>query len=323
MAWLLGIDEAGYGPNLGPFVMSAVACRVPDALTAGDLWAPLEAAVRRGKGKRDTRLIVDDSKVVYSAVRGLGHLERGAFTLLDRRPGRLGELIDLLCADDAEEIGAEVWYTGATPLPGSVTIEELEPIRGAFAEACAAAGLCHWRARSAVVCPARFNAIVERTGTKGAVLAHAFIRLLGWGAAATADDEPLFVCTDKQGGRNTYAEQVQHALTAGLVVPVEETAARSRYRVVGGPRAVELTFRPGADGAHFCVALASMLSKYLRELLMGELNAFWQQHVPGLTPTAGYPGDAARFLEAIRPAALRLQVPEGALVQVSAVRART
>src|ERR1700728_3969850 len=32
MAWVLGVDEAGYGPNLGPFVMSAVACRVPDAL---------------------------------------------------------------------------------------------------------------------------------------------------------------------------------------------------------------------------------------------------------------------------------------------------
>jgi ribonuclease HII len=154
---------------------------------------------------------------------------------------------------------------------------------------------------------------VERTGTKGAVLAHAFIRLLAWGVEVTAGEEPLFVCTDKQGGRNTYAEQVQQALAGGLVTPVEETAERSLYRVVGGPRPIELTFRPGADGAHFCVALASMLSKYLRELLMGELNSFWQQHVPGLAPTAGYPGDAARFLEAIRAAAERLQVPQVAL----------
>src|SRR5262249_24162218 len=156
-------------PNLGPFVMSAVACQVPDAHTAGDLWAPLEAAVRRGRGKRDTRLIVDDSKVVYSATRGLSHLERGALTLLDGRPGRLSDLIGLLCADDADEIAAEVWYTGTTALPCSALADELGPIRAAFEEACRAGGLCHWRARSAVVCPARFNAIVERTGTKGAV----------------------------------------------------------------------------------------------------------------------------------------------------------
>lgn len=316
MAWLLGIDEAGYGPNLGPFVMSAVACRAPDGFAAGDLWPALETAVRRGKGKRDTRLVVDDSKLVYSAARGLAQLERGVFTLLDGRPARVSELIDLVCADDADEVAAEAWYTGTTALPRAVAADEIDPGRAAFAEACRAVGLCDWRARCAVVCPPRFNAIVARTGTKSAVLAHAFIRLLAWGAAVTDGEEALFVCTDKQGGRNTYAEQVQHALTAGLVVPTEETNERSHYRVVGGPRPVELTFRPGADGAHFCVALASMLSKYLRELLMGELNAFWQHHVPGLAPTAGYPGDAPRFLEAIREAAERLQVPQTALWRV-------
>ena len=34
MPWIVGLDEAGYGPNLGPFVMSLVAFRVPDAQTS-------------------------------------------------------------------------------------------------------------------------------------------------------------------------------------------------------------------------------------------------------------------------------------------------
>ena len=47
MPWIIGIDEAGYGPNLGPFVMTSVACRVPPELAAADLWQALRAAVRR------------------------------------------------------------------------------------------------------------------------------------------------------------------------------------------------------------------------------------------------------------------------------------
>src|SRR5262249_13611948 len=118
---------------------------------------------------------------------------------------------------------------------------------------------------------------------------------------------------DKHGGRNTYAAMLQDALPDGLVVAREEGMARSVYGVLGLPRDVRLTFQPRADGEHFCVALASMAGKYLREVLMHEFNQFWLEQVPGLKPTAGYPGDAGRFWEAIRPAAERLGLPEAAV----------
>jgi hypothetical protein len=52
------------------------------------------------------------------------------------------------------------------------------------------------------------------------------------------------------------------------------------------------------------VALASVVSKTLREHWMDSFNAHWAARVPGLKPTAGYPVDAARFRSVIEPLCL-------------------
>src|SRR5438067_3282967 len=80
MSWIIGIDEAGYGPNLGPLVMTAVACRVPDDLGCPNLWQLLGRVVRQAADdaeEGDGRVLVDDSKLLYSTTRGLAELERG------------------------------------------------------------------------------------------------------------------------------------------------------------------------------------------------------------------------------------------------------
>jgi ribonuclease HII len=308
MRWVLGIDEAGYGPNLGPFIMSAVACRVPDEPAEIDLWQHLASAVRRARDARDNRLVVDDSKLVYAGARGLGGLERG-LGVLTPLPACLDDLLESLCPDDLADLGDEPWYTGTSALPMATDSADLDAIRDRFALACAEGNVDRWMVQSVVLCPLRFNALVARQDSKSAILGHGFIRLLRWAITQTGD-EPLSVFIDKQGGRNTYAAQIQDALSAGAVLAVEESSARSIYRVAGLSRDLQLTFQPRADGSFFSVACASMVSKYLRELFMTEFNAFWQKQVPGLKPTAGYPGDASRFLDAIRPVARSLQIHE-------------
>ena len=49
MPWVVGIDEAGYGPNLGPLVQAAVALHLPAADPAG--WDALKGTVRRAHEK--------------------------------------------------------------------------------------------------------------------------------------------------------------------------------------------------------------------------------------------------------------------------------
>jgi hypothetical protein len=317
MPWIVGIDEAGYGPNLGPFVMTSVACRVPEGLTGADLWRVLRAAVRRHGEADDGRLLIEDSKLVYSSARGLLDLERNVLgSLCPWPPGAsigLTHYLDWACPLSRAELAAECWFAGQAVLPVLAAPDDYASAAKVFANTCRKHGVAWGLVRSLVVCPGPFNALLDRFGSKGAVLASSLIHLVRGNHDHADGGDLMCFLVDKHGGRNSYAAMLQHALPDGMVLVREEGCQRSLYHVVGLRRPMRLTFQPRADSGHLCVALASMFSKYLRELLMLEFNRFWQTHVPDLKPTAGYPGDSARYYATIRPVAERLGVPDVAL----------
>jgi hypothetical protein len=312
MAWIIGIDEAGYGPNLGPFVMSSVAWRVPDALACDgvpDLWKALPKVVCKGAGKDKGRLVVDDSKIVHGR-KGLAGLERGVLALLmATTPGTVAELLRDSCREGLADLASEAWYTGGSAVPVHAQPTDLETARATLKTALEKVGIDLGPWACWIAAAPRFNALTDAAGSKAIVLARGLQRLLAEMPDLPGDD-PLFLFVDKHGGRNTYAPFLQEAFVQGMVVARQESAARSLYEVIGLARRVVLCFEPRADSAHLTVALASMVAKYLRERLMEEFNVFFQKHVPGLAPTAGYPGDANRFLDAIRPILPALNLSE-------------
>src|SRR5262245_9019791 len=108
MPWLVGLDEAGYGPNLGPLVQAAVAARVPD--DAGCLWRCLAAGVRRAADPDDGRVLIDDSKLVYAGPNGLARLERGVVGLVAGCQPVGDFLAGAGCGPSCGDLAAEAWY---------------------------------------------------------------------------------------------------------------------------------------------------------------------------------------------------------------------
>lgn len=306
MPWVIGIDEAGYGPNLGPLVQAAVSLKLPDGDSAG--WHTLRTVVRRTHEDADHRLLIDDSKKVYTQS-GLEALEQGvraALVLLDPTVGDLIRKTGLPSV--REDLAGEIWYEAEESAPVVAQAKTVREAFNALAEG-QPEGTGFGSPAVSIVPALRFNKICEESGTKATVLSRGLIELIPTVLAGISeDDEPVMILCDKHGGRNYYGAMVQEAFPDGWVFAEKESAEESRYRVDLLKRKVTVVFRPRADGDSVAVALASMLCKYLREVCMRQFNRFWLKHVPDLKPTAGYPGDAARFYEAIEPTMKKLGI---------------
>ncbi len=319
MAWQIGIDEAGYGPNLGPFVMTLTAAEMPQREAEADLWQLLQDAVRRAGDPMDDRLLVADSKQVHIAGRGLERLEANTlpFLLLQQSewswPLSLEKVWRRLVLTPWSERTACPWAKSDLWLPLGKRLCE-ETVRSAVKgldRAMRCAGVACITFRCMVVMPQQFNLLAQSRGTKAAVSEWAASRLLRFLSRWLPQSaEKVLLCADKQGGRHHYGDFLQQAFNDRFVTTVAEQPEASRYRLVMGTSVWEAVFQPRAESASFMVALASMLSKYLREVLMDEFNAFWQAHVANLRPTAGYPLDARRFLADIESARQRLRIPQ-------------
>jgi ribonuclease HII len=79
---------------------------------------------------------------------------------------------------------------------------------------------------------------------------------------------------------------------------------------------MKVSFVEKGEDMCMSVALASMFSKYIRELFMRLENQYWLQLLPGLKPTAGYYSDAQRFLAQIAHMKQKESIQDDILIRI-------
>ena len=179
---------------------------------------------------------------------------------------------------------------------------------------------------AAVVFEDRFNRMVAATRSKAATN---FTFVAGHLQAIWQHHGrhgPLVV-VDRQSGRRRYRPLLMQTFPDAVLQVVDESEAQSVYCLSEAganasdrgemPRHMTVRFEVDADSRHMPVALASMLSKYTRELLMERFQGFFARHAPAIKPTAGYAMDALRFWREIQPVLMKLSIDPARLRRIS------
>jgi len=289
MPFLAGIDEVGYGPKLGPLIVTATLFEIPEA--GIDLWRTLgipRDPVRGG-------IAVCDSKRLYHPP-DVSPLELTTLAFWRARESSCEttflEFIEGHGLAGLDGIRECPWYRElAAPLPFT-TPDTIPDLRPAFARA----GVRFAGVRSVLADAREFNDGVARLRNKADFLFEISSRLYRWIWDTTASEGPCTVVVGKQGGRTFYADRLQKLFPESLVLTSGESPALSTYSIGARDRRMTMAFAADAEDAHFPVGLASIVAKYTREGLMRAFNAWWGGRLPGLAPTAGYAADAKRFL---------------------------
>lgn len=316
-SFIAGVDEAGYGPKLGPLVVTFSAFRS----SSGSVETDLEGAAGRIVSIDDPRVAVDDSKKVYRGRRGFGQLEKTALAFWSaargEHPETLGELLDGSGCNDPG-LASCPWY-GPDPaglrLPLAVTPKLVARSSRLIARTLERAGASFLGFRCQVAPAPRFNNGVARWKNKAAFLAELALGTIQH-ALSSEVGRPARIVVDKLGGRNHYAHLLSNRFGQEEVMIEEERRARSFYRIGSGAERIEIGFERSADQRHLPVALSSMFCKYVREVFMTLFNRFWTSIEPGLRPTAGYPTDARRFLDDVGLIASRSGIALEDLVRI-------
>lgn len=299
----VGIDENGLGPRLGPLVVTAV-------------WAETwgsgpERAQRKARGGLRKRL-GDSKKLAHFGDATLG--EAWARAIAARSGGGAPEtpepLIRALSLDAADALrlpcpqnhADQCWSTTDEKFSADPSlVSQVERDLARLEEQ----GIRVLEAACVLVCAKRLNDAAARGLSRFDVDLHAMERLALFSRERVGGD--VVATCGKVGGFDYYPAAFG-PMQGWLHAVSVEGRARSEYAV---PGLGQIAFVRDADESHLLVSMASLVGKWVREVLMARVVRYHRAVDPSLVEASGYHDPVtARFIAGSRLSRKKRGVPD-------------
>jgi ribonuclease HII len=262
-SYRIGADENGLGAKLGPLIVTAVLARVDDAALG---------SFRRRLPKKLGEDLGDSKRLVSHADVRLGEAWARAAAGCDAAsPAELVARLSLegeahLRAPCPKHVESQCWSIAGETF--SAETELVDRMRGHL-DTLRKRGIEIVRVKSSIVCTRRLNEARQQGKNRFISDLHAMEALV-LSLRKEAGSDVLAVC-GKVGGMGNYS-RFFGPLGGWLHAVLEQGRARSAYRF---PGLGEIHFVRDADARDPLVMLASLIGKWLRELLMARVSRFY------------------------------------------------
>ena len=281
---VIGIDENGLGPRMGPLVVTGVRLRL-------DGRGPTLEELRRATGLDDSKRVFSPAHRDRGEARALGVLGPRSATSLPALLRRLSVPppwpAPPACPEpERARSGSCPALDPGRPLPRWIAAPD------DLAAPLAQLGVQVERIATAAVCPGVLNEALRAESSKLQVDLQLF-ETVGAALLDGAGTPPELVC-GKVGGTERYAARFR-AWGRRPMRTIGESRACSTYEIEGVGR---VSFVRDADATEPAVAIASVIGKYVRELWMDDLAASvgWTE----ATPSGYHDERTARLLRHVR-----------------------
>jgi ribonuclease HII len=285
----MGVDENGLGPRLGPLVVTAVGARVT---ALGRTVAERKPTGALAKRLGDSKVMVSHGDVALgeawarALARRCGLPAQDPETLLHSLFLEQRAELRSLCPSHVE---SQCWdHTGEAFEADEKLVRVIE---GDLAK-LAARGIELTMVVSNVTCTKRLNEARQKGRSRFDVDLHDMERMVLWGRER-AESEVHAVC-GKVGGYARYSDAFG-PLAGRLHAIVTEGQKRSAYSF---PGLGTIAFVRDADATNLLVAMASMIGKWVREVMMSRIVRFYDQEGEPLVASGYHDPVTDRFVQA-------------------------
>ncbi|MEM8607617.1 MAG: hypothetical protein AAGF92_10950 [Myxococcota bacterium] len=294
---VMGVDENGLGPRLGPLVATSVVLRTSSYRRSALCERGLALGLTDSKETGGFGRMAFTESVALALLERTGEQPSHASDLLERVWSGASDTLRPCCPNDAT--AAQCWGVDvALPAFGG----DAGAGAGLLDRLIGRSGLSLVDVRSRLACAGVLNDEYDRGTNKLEVDLRMFEDLIS--TVHREQRAPLLVICGMIGGIRDYASrfsQLAHGAT--------ELRGRRGQRRYAIENLGEVRFEVDADARHLPVALASIVGKYVREVSMLRIGEFYRQSVPDLRLASGYHDPVThRFIEQTRPPRRRLGI---------------